>query len=237
MKNTSQLLAIALVAATFTAFSCETRAGLTFELGTNLQPDNPDPDGPTPWLVAVFEEVAASNDILLTITNNLTHDQFVSDFAFNILIPTDKFGSLSVTQVGPTGPTSPAFLAAYVDEDGEKITSFKGFDVRLEFETTGNDGGIYRFGSGDVVKFKISLSGTNLTEPYFDGKNQPTEVAHVAAHVQAIYPSGKSTTIGDPAPPIEAPPVVPEPSSIVLLGLGGIGMGISAWRRRRLAVA
>jgi hypothetical protein len=30
---------------------------------------------------------------------------------------------------------------------------------------------------------------------------------------------------------------VPEPASIVMLGLGGIGMGLAAWQRRRLAVA
>jgi hypothetical protein len=32
-------------------------------------------------------------------------------------------------------------------------------------------------------------------------------------------------------------PAIPEPSGIVLLGLGGIGMGLAAWQRRRLAVA
>jgi hypothetical protein len=30
-------------------------------------------------------------------------------------------------------------------------------------------------------------------------------------------------------------PPVPEPSGIVMLGLGGIGVGLAAWRRRRLA--
>jgi hypothetical protein len=60
-------------------------------------------------------------------------------------------------------------------------------------------------------------------------------------HMISVSSAGNDTVSLQPAQLIiasrDAAPSVPEPASIVMLSLGGIGMGLAAWRRRRLAVA
>ena len=183
---------------------------LTFDLSYEFSGGTP-PAGAAPWLRAHFDDGGSPGSVMMTLsTPNLTGVEFVSKWYFNldpVMDPT-ALVFLGPAKVGSfTNPTiSTAVDAFKADGDGK-------YDVKLDFAV--NDGAPTRFGVGDSVKYLVL--GAGLTASSFDylsapaGGHGPFEVA---AHVQGIGPCGADSGWV----------TVPEPATMGLLSLGGLGL-------------
>ena len=185
-------------------------ATLTVNLNTEFS-GGVNPQGTAPWATAVFDDsVGGANTVRLTMSaSNLVATEFISEWSFNF-DPALNPGWLTFTSVN-TGVDS--FKA-----DGDGF-----FDIRFDFPPPpGNFGA--KFTTGEQVIYDLTYSGSpifaaSFNFPSANGGGAGTYVS--AAHVQGISGTG-SGWIG---------PVVPEPTSLILIG-SLAGLGLIARRRR-----
>ncbi|MDG3004562.1 PEP-CTERM sorting domain-containing protein [Paludisphaera mucosa] len=218
-RTTLGLAALAL-APMFVAPSAEA-GSITYTLGTVFNGGTP--TSTPPWLTATFADNGADT-VRLTLTADLNvNDEFISDVAFNVL-STIVPSSLSIDHVsGKTATVQATTQGAQGLTGGGSAGS--GFDINLAFSTAGNNGGANRFKGTDVVVYDISRTG--LTFADFEFTNTGSANAHVGAHIQGIPGvTGPSGAVKDGGV------AVPEPSSIVLSGLGLGAVGLLTMRRR-----
>jgi hypothetical protein len=127
----------------------------------------------------------------------------------------------------PTGFDAPTITATA--QDSRKADGDGWYDILLAFETGNKDNGIHRFTAGDSVTYKITGVTSVGDFNYFSTPNQTGGTCfRMAADIQGIPIPGSSATTR-----VWVAPAAPEPSTLVLLGTGVIGL--LAWRRRQRA--
>ena len=181
------------------------------------------PAGPAPWLTATLEDVASGvlNTVQLTLSaSGLSANEFISSWYFNF---NPQYTSLvfpdAVGGNGPAGTLQPIIQNAY------GAGPAAGFDIEFDFPTAG-DSNTNRFSAGETVVY--TFDGIGLTAADFNYQNAGGAGPFFsAAHVQSIGSgsgSGWIGTGGDTVP-------VPEPSGILLLGMGFLAL--NAFRQKR----
>jgi hypothetical protein len=169
---------------------------------------------------AIFDDGGGSGSVTLTMSvlNNLLAGAYVNDWYFNI----------NPTLGAPTVTFNSGTAANTVDkgQDCCKPDGSGQYDLAFHFDTS-NPGELAR-GTNSV--YTLALAG--LTANSFDFfSTAPSDAGHgpfeAAVHVQG-YSNSVWLAPGDtPIPPT----AIPEPTTLALLGLAMLGVGVS--RRRR----
>lgn len=247
MKHALKMLLATLIGLAVVFSSArDARAAISYDLSYLIN-NGSSPGGTPPWLTATFTSITSGADagkVQLTILNNLDlTSEFTTKFGFNVL-STYSPTSLTVSQQNngfAVGTAMNPLTTVTTDvQNAQDLPGVKGFDVLLEWGSSNANSGQQRFNQGDSLVFFISRSTGALVEGDFDFlNNDPNTLdpdpnsAHVAAHIQGINGNPDSGVIGDLAPPDPVPPVVPEPSTLVLGSLGSlVGLAL-VWARRK----
>jgi hypothetical protein len=194
-----------------------------------------EPEGPMPWLAATFEDTG-TNEVTLTMdATNLRGSEFVGGWYFNVdetFLP----DPLALDFDYQSGPIASVARGANRFMAGNNLGD--GFDIRFNFPQPSGS----RFGAGQISIYEISINPTfgldpdgqpldGLVAESFNFVNEPrigTGTFFSAAHVQGIGPSG------DDSGWIAATGTtdIPEAASVLSLGLGILGIGLIARKRR-----
>ncbi|MBE9531694.1 MAG: PEP-CTERM sorting domain-containing protein [Proteobacteria bacterium] len=204
-------------------FMASSAQATSFDLDTEFSGAQ-EPEGAGPWLNASFVDDGAGTVTLTMSDLNLTDNEFVGSWYFNVdtsVLPSD----LQITHVGGV-QGSVATTDLNNDSDSTNNNAqFKAdgdgfFDIRFDWANG-------EFGAGDTSVYEISCGSCMLTASSFDFMSEPggnNGTYNTAAHVQGIGINDQdSGWIGNT--------VIPEPSTYLLLGSGMLGLAF--WRKRR----
>jgi hypothetical protein len=206
----------------------------TFSVGSNIEFSNGQApaSATTPWEKMSISDNGPGSVIFTLTAPNLTGSENVSEFDFNIdpALSAD-LGKLSFTDLVKLGSFDTPTIGQ--GEDAFKADGDGKYDIQLLFTTGGNTS--KTFTNGDSLQYTIS--GTGISASSFDFLSTPAG-GHgpfvTAAHVQNTTGagSGGSGWVADNTNGSISIVTVPEPSSVVLLALGFLGL--VAWGRPRL---
>ena len=186
------------------------------------------PAGSPPWATATFAQNGA-NTVRLTMAANLQDDlEFISAWLFNFN-PAKDASLLVESFVASESDIEASSFNSSGSPSGNFIVGDGGrYDIRFNFSAASGS----RLEGMLVSVYDLMLPG--LLETDFDFFSEPQgahDLFKSAAHVQGVTfedsPSLGSAWIGaeNPTPPI------PEPSTVILLGLGLAGLGLFARRK------
>jgi hypothetical protein len=226
MRNRIPMLSILMLACVMALPSQSALATLiTIGATTEFSGGSPPAATPSPpWLTAQFDDHNTPGSVTLNLTaSNLTGGEFVGGWYLNLdtaLDPDDLIFS-TPTKIG-------SFITPTISTeiDGCKADGDGYYDILIAFSESG--GLADRFTAGDSISYTITgIAG--LTADSFNFLSKPgggKGIYAMAGHVQNT-PGGGSGWVTGPA----MITTVPEPSALVMLGLGLAAIAV-CFRRR-----
>jgi len=191
------------------------------------------PAGSPPWVQAIFSDTAPDTVQLTLSAGNLTGNEFVSCWYFNLnpgMNPAGLTFAVSSTGGAFAGPT------IKTGADGYKAGPDGKFDLMLSFATGGDNSA--RFTSGDSITFDITgISGLTA-----DDFNQLSTTAGgsgaypSAAHIQDIPPDGGSGWVNPTATILSRSTDQRVPDASTTIALLGTSLVAIQGLRRKLKV-
>lgn len=199
--------------------------GLDFEFSGGTQPE-----GATPWATITIDDAAdtgGANSVRVTISNNLTDGEFISEFSLNLdpaLDPTQlTFTAVNMNAVGnPAGDPNDFSFSTGVDAfqaDGDGK-----FDMRLGLPPPPGAFAA-KYTAGETLVFDLTFSAA-LSAADFDfgsASGGGNGTFRAAAHVQGIGLDDEDSGWIGP---------VPEPSVALLMAAGALAAGIAIRKQR-----
>jgi hypothetical protein len=229
MKLVRRSIFTALTLALLTAVPAA-RADVTFNLNTVI--NGTSPVGASPWLTATFQDIVAG-DVKLTLTNNLSSGQFITDVLFNSILDATSLTFTEFNAAAPPAVVSVTKSATQSLTGGSQIKG-GGFNIDINYDNSppGN-----RFGTSGGTVSIFEITGTGLTSANFlklslDNGSMFGGPYYMAADVLGIPAGTDGQTISGS---IGTTAAIPEPETYAMM-LAGLGMmGFVARRRKQPA--
>jgi hypothetical protein len=196
---------------------------LTFQIDTLLTGDTP--TGSAPWLTLTFtDDGLPPNTVRFTVTSNLqSSSEFISKIVFNVdplftprLINFDVFSKSGEFENPGISKRS---------QDAQDLNPADNFDIALDFKTAEKK----RFNLDDSISYTLSYldpGGLTLSAESFNFFNTEKQEEYSGFYAVAMF-QGSGGKLGDKVE------TVPEPSTLLLLGAGLVGLGILGRRKFR----